>query len=62
MNQMGLFFMELDIISPPKENYEFHVDPKYKQALVDQAIKLKSQLSDDLFTKMMGDMKKLYGE
>ncbi|MGB9772357.1 MAG: hypothetical protein ACPLX7_10355, partial [Candidatus Kapaibacteriota bacterium] len=63
MNHLAIFFMELDIIIPPSENYNLHIDPtEAKKFLLSRAEKLKADMDDTTITKMMDDMKKLFGQ
>jgi len=63
MNQMALFFIEIDAIIPPSENYNFHIDPSdAKKFLISRAEKLKEDMDDPTITKMMDAIKRVSGE
>lgn len=60
INQIGLLFMELDTILPPREDYKFHIDPNDKKYLLDKAEKLRTSITDPSFKKMVAELKKTY--
>ena len=60
MNHMALFFMEIDAIIPPKEDYNVHIDTKNsKQFLLDEAVKLKAEMDDTTIMEIMKAIKKI---
>jgi len=62
MNHLAIFFMEMDVILPPREDYNFHVSPEQKKFFFDRAEKFKKQINDPAFSRMMESMKKLYSD
>lgn len=62
MNHLALFFMEMDVIIPPREDYNFHVSPEMRKFIFDRAEKFKKQINDPAFPQMIESMKKLYSD
>jgi len=61
INQLALFFMEMDKIIPPTEDYKFHVSPKDRALLIKKAEDLKQRINDKSLDNVIIALRKLYG-